>query len=70
MISAPFLLIPNMGHEAEVVVATDASKAGIAGVLLQEDTSGCLRPCAHWARKLKVCETRHSAYDREALCRC
>jgi hypothetical protein len=34
MISAPILLIPKMGHEAEFVVATDASKVGIAGVLL------------------------------------
>ena len=39
MISAPILRIPKMGHEAEFVAATDASKVGIAGVLLQEDTS-------------------------------
>ncbi len=67
MISTPVLLIFKMGHEVEFVVATDASKVGIAGVLLQEDTSGSLRSCAYWARKLKDCETRHSAYDREAL---
>jgi hypothetical protein len=67
MILAPVLLIPKMGHEAEFVVATDASKVGIAGVLLQEDTSCSLRPCAYWARKLKGCETRYSAYDRESL---
>jgi hypothetical protein len=59
MIIAPaVLLIPKMGHEAEFVVAIDVSKVGIAGVLLQEDTSGSLRPCAFWARKLKDCETR------------
>jgi hypothetical protein len=64
MIDAPNLLIPKMGHEAEFFVATDASyKVGIAGVLLQEDTSGSLRPCAYWARKLKDCETRYSAYE-------
>jgi hypothetical protein len=56
-----------MGNEAEFVVATDASKVGIVGVLLQEDTSGSLRPRAYWARKLTNCETRYSAYDREAL---
>ena len=67
MISSPVLLIPKMGHEAELVVAADASKDGIASVPLQEDTSGSLRPCAYWARKLKDCETRYSAYDREAL---
>jgi hypothetical protein len=47
-----------MGYEAEFVVATNASKVGIAGVLL---------PCAYWARKLKDRETRYNAYDREAL---
>jgi len=67
MILAPVLLIPKRGHETGFVVATDASKVGIVGVLLQEDTSGSLRPCAYWARKLKDCETRYSAYDREAL---
>jgi len=34
MTFALFLLIPKMGHEAEFIVATDASKVGIAGVLL------------------------------------
>jgi len=41
-----------MGHEAQFVVATDASKVDIDGVLLQEDTSGTLRPCAYRAKKL------------------
>ncbi len=34
MISAPILLISMMEHEAEFVVATDASRVGIAGVIL------------------------------------
>ena len=51
----------------EFVVATDASKVGIASVLLQEDTSDSSRPCVYQARKLKDCETMYSAYDREAL---
>jgi hypothetical protein len=67
MISAPVLLITKVGHEAEFVVAIDASKVGIVGVLLQEDTSGSLKLFAYWARKLKDCETRYSAYGREAL---
>ena len=67
MISAQVLLIPKREHEAEFVVATHASKVGIDGVLLQGDTSGSLRPCAYWARKLKDWETRYSANDREAL---
>ena len=51
----------------EFVVAADASKVGIVGVLLQEDSNDHLRLCAYWARKLKDAETRHSAYDKEAL---
>ena len=56
MIFARVLLISNnIVHEAQFVVATNASKAGIVRVLLQEDTCGSLRPCAYWARKLKIC---------------
>jgi hypothetical protein len=47
MISAPILLIPKMGHEAEFMVATDASQVANDGVLLQEDPSRSLRPCAY-----------------------
>ena len=47
MIFASILFIPIMGHEAEIVVATDASQVGINGVLLQEDTFGSLRVCAY-----------------------
>ena len=47
MISAPVLLIPKFGKDAEFIVATDASMVGIAGVLLQEDSECHLRPCAY-----------------------
>ncbi len=67
MVFAPVFFIPKMGHEPAFVVATDASKVGIAGVLLQEDTSRTLRPRAYWARKLKDYKTRYSACDLEAL---
>ena len=46
MISAPVLLIPKSGQDAKFSIATDASKVGINGVLLQEDSEGHLRPCA------------------------
>ena len=42
IITAPILLIPKMGDEAAFVVATDASKVGIVGVMLQENTTGSL----------------------------
>jgi len=61
------LLISKYGQEAEFVVALDANKIGIAGVLLREESEDHLRPCAYWARKLKDVETRHSAYDKEAF---
>ena len=67
IICAPILLIPQVGHEAEFGVATEASKISIVGVLLQEDTSRSLRPIAYRSRKLNDCETSYSAYDREAL---
>ena len=59
MICDHVLMIPKSGPKAEFIVATDASKVGIAGVLLQEDYNGNLRPCAYWARKLKDAETRY-----------
>ena len=69
MISAHMLLISKSSQEAEFVVASDASKVGIVGVLLQEDSDGHLRPCAYnySARKLKDVETRSSAHVKEAL---
>lgn len=68
MISAPVLQIPTIGSEAEFIVATDASNVGLGAVLLQEDSSGSVRPCAYWARKLNSAERNYSAYDLEALC--
>ena len=61
MIYASLLLIPKSGQVAEFGVAICASKVGIAGVLLQENSDDQLRPCAYWARKLKDAETRYSA---------
>jgi len=67
MIFVPMLLIPKSSQEAEIVVATRASKVDIAEVILQEDSEGHLRPCAYRARKLKDVETGYSAYEKEAL---
>ena len=63
MISVPMLLIPKSSQEAEFFVATNASKIGIVGVLLQGDSDGTLRIYYCWARKLKDAKTRYSAYD-------
>jgi hypothetical protein len=40
MNSAPVLLIPKSGQDAEFAVVTDANKVGFARVLLQEDSEG------------------------------
>jgi len=37
---------PKSAQEAKFVVAMNASEVDIAGVLLQEDPKGQLRPCA------------------------
>ena len=59
--------IPKSDQDAEFIVATDASRVGIVGVLLQEDVEGHLRPCAYLAQKWKDFEARYSAYGKEAL---
>jgi len=61
------LPIPKSAQDAEFIVASDASKVSIVGVLLQETSEGHLRPCAYLARKLKDAETMYIAYDKEAL---
>ena len=46
------LVINRARYEAEFVVAIDAGKVSIVGVLLQEDTSGPLRPCTYLGQKI------------------
>ncbi len=41
------IMILKFGWDAEFIVATDASKVGVGGVLAQEDSEGHLRPCAY-----------------------
>ena len=49
MIFAPALLILKSGQKGKLIVAKDANKVGIAGVPLQDDSEGHLRPCAYMA---------------------
>ena len=71
LISAPCLLIPDIGTDVTFTVATDASNVGLAAVLLQ-DQGGGPQPVAYWARKLTEAErgNTYSAYDLEALAVC
>jgi hypothetical protein len=45
MIYAHVITITKFGQEADYIVAADASKIGIAVILLQEDSEGHLIPC-------------------------
>ncbi len=67
MIFAPALLILKSGQKGKLIVAKDANKVGIAGVPLQDDSEGHLRPCAYMAWILKNAETIYIAYDKEAM---
>ena len=48
-------------------VTVDASQVAVGGELAQLLQDGVWRPVAFFSRKLKDCETRYSAYDRELL---
>jgi hypothetical protein len=71
LISAPYLILPEVGSDAMFTVATYASTVGIATVLLQ-DQGGGLQPVSHCARKLNPAERGNTyyAYDLEALAVC
>jgi hypothetical protein len=71
LISAPCLILPEVGSDATFTVATEASTVGIATVMLQ-DQGGGLQPVSYWARKLNRFErgNTYSAYDWEALAVC
>jgi hypothetical protein len=53
--------------DGPTVLVTDASPVGLGGVLLQEQTTGELKPVAYISRSLTPTETRYSQIEREAL---
>ena len=67
MTSPLVLLIPKSDHEVDYVIAIDATKAGIVGVLIQDDAARSLRSCIYWARTLNECKAHYGANDRETL---
>jgi hypothetical protein len=71
LISAPCLILPEVGSDASFTVATNASTMGIAAVLLQGQGRG-LQTISYWARKLNPTErgNTYTAYDLEALTVC
>jgi hypothetical protein len=71
LISTPCLILPEVGSDATLTVATDASTLGIAALMLQ-DQGGGLQLVSYWARKLNPTErgNTYSTYDLEALATC
>ncbi len=61
-----WLFISKSCQGAEFAIVIDASKVGIAEKILKEDYESSLRPCAYRARKLKDCDNKYSACNKEA----
>lgn len=63
--SRPILAIYNPAARTEV--HTDASQAGIAGIILQEQESKLLKPIGYFSRQTNVCESKYHSYELETL---
>jgi hypothetical protein len=61
----PILAYFDVNKETEILV--DASPVGIAGILVQRDKQGQLKPVAYGSRSLTEVEQRYSQLEREAL---
>lgn len=65
LVQKPTLALYN--PHAETELHTDASKLGIAGILLQKDENGLLKPVAYFSRQTTPEEQNYSSYDLETL---
>jgi hypothetical protein len=61
LISAPCLILPEVGSDATFTAITHASTVGIAAVILQ-DKGGGLQRVYYWARKLNPPERGNTYY--------
>ncbi|KAL0828840.1 hypothetical protein ABMA28_003751 [Loxostege sticticalis] len=64
LVQKPTLALYN--PEAETELHTDASKVGVAGILLQRD-GNALRPIAYFSKQTTPEEQNYSSYDLETL---
>uniref|UniRef100_A0A3B3HJF8 Gypsy retrotransposon integrase-like protein 1 n=1 Tax=Oryzias latipes TaxID=8090 RepID=A0A3B3HJF8_ORYLA len=65
-VSAPILIQPDVSRQ--FVVEVDASDSGVGAVLSQrEETSGKLKPCAFFSKKLSPAERNYDVGNRELL---
>lgn len=63
--SEPVLVLYDVNKRHEV--HTDASSVGLAGVLLQEDSEGRLRPVFYYSRHCTEAESRYASHELEVL---
>ena len=65
MTSPPFLAVHDVNRKTKV--ASDASKYGIGGIVLQEQDDGFWKPVAYFSRALTNVESHYSPIEKEAL---
>lgn len=65
LVERPILALYDPQLETEI--HTDASKLGIAGILLQRGTDDLLRPVAYYSRKTTVDEQKFHSFELETL---
>lgn len=65
LIERPVLALYDAKLETEL--HTDASKYGVAGILLQRGVDGLLRPVAYYSRKTTADEQRFHSFELETL---
>lgn len=63
--SRPILAIYRQGGETEL--HTDASKMGLGGILLQNQSDGSLKPVMYFSRVTSTTEQLYHSYDLETL---
>lgn len=65
LINKPVLALHNRDYETEI--HTDACKTGIAGILLQRQPNGDLKPVIYFSRVTSRGEMIYHSYELETL---
>lgn len=65
LVDRPVLALYN--YTAETQLHTDASKDGLAGILLQANSEGIFQPVSYFSRKTNAEEQKFHSYDLETL---
>jgi len=65
LVERPVMALYNIKFETEL--HTDASKLGIVGIFMQQNTEGTIRPIAYYSRKTTDDEQKLHSFDLETL---